>query len=365
VSYRGNTHPLRGAGTSLEASFLQKAMRGEIFDICTQHTGSHVMKKSIVLLMLLAAAGILMIGCKQDEGPGEQPPTGVSNEQQAIIYSAANDEFVKNDEITFVDADVQPTDYANFGLAKTDAAVTPLRWGRSITNVTKNVTVNVQPGDTIAIAKVEKTLSGELKIKALTAGGDTIVIKKPFTDASTRFVIFKRVARETNRFWLNWVPVASSLIKGGTIVPNNLINLTKLELLVPGVDTVTVTDPNAFFVRYRWLRIFAGGQHDTPVLTPGSRVTTRATLLSTSPDTDVVTLRYGFDATHHRRTKMLLVSETNNGNGTYTRVYELNWPVHFHLGFFHAGVDAMVKGTLFDDQAPYSVSWWGIPYRVM
>jgi len=324
------------------------------------------MKRSIVLLILLAAvAGIWVTGCKQDQGPGEQPPAGVSNEQQAIIYSAANDEFVKNDEITFSDADVQPTDYANFGLAKTDAAVTPLRWGRSFTSVTKNVTTTVQPGDTIAIAKIEKTLTGELRIKAKTAGGDTILIKKPFTDHSTRFVIFKRVGRDANRFWLNWVPVASSLIKGGTVEPNNLINLTKLELLVPGVDTVTVTDPNTFFVRYRWLRIYAGGQHDTPVLTPGTRVTMRATLVSASTDTDVVNLRYGFDATHHRRSKMLLVSETNSGNGTYTRVYELTWPVHFHLGFFHAGVDAMVKGTLFDDQAPYSVSWWGIPYRVM
>ncbi len=57
------------------------------------------MKKSIVLLMLLAVAtGIFVTGCKKDEGPGEQAPTGVSNEQSAIVYSATNDEFVKNDE---------------------------------------------------------------------------------------------------------------------------------------------------------------------------------------------------------------------------------------------------------------------------
>jgi hypothetical protein len=91
----------------------------------------------------------------------------------------------------------------------------------------------------------------------------------------------------------------------------------------------------------------------------------RATLMSASPDTDVVALRYGFDGAHFRRNRMSLVNESNNGDGTYTRVYELRWQVHFHRGFFHAGVDAMVKGTLFDDQAPYSVSWWGIPYRVM
>ena len=38
--------------------------------------------------------------------------------------------------------------------------------------------------------------------------------------------------------------------------------------------------------------------------------------------------------------------------------------VHFHRGFFHMGIDAITRATLMDDVAPYSVSWWGIPYRV-
>jgi hypothetical protein len=63
--------------------------------------------------------------------------------------------------------------------------------------------------------------------------------------------------------------------------------------------------------------------------------------------------------------RMACVSQADNGNGTFTRQFEIHWPVHFHLGFFNAGVDALTKETLFDDQAPYSVSWWGIPYRVM
>jgi hypothetical protein len=62
---------------------------------------------------------------------------------------------------------------------------------------------------------------------------------------------------------------------------------------------------------------------------------------------------------------MKCVSVANNGDGTFDRVFEISWPVHFHTGFFTAGVDAMTRGTLFDDQAPYSVNWWGIPYRVL
>jgi hypothetical protein len=38
--------------------------------------------------------------------------------------------------------------------------------------------------------------------------------------------------------------------------------------------------------------------------------------------------------------------------------------IHFHRGFFHLGLDAITRATLMDDSAPYSVSWWGIPYRV-
>lgn len=320
-------------------------------------------KVSAVLLTLAACAGLGMLGCNKETGPGEQSPAGVTNEQSAMEYYAANDEFVRNDEITFADREVEPMDYSTFG--KIDAAVTPLRWGRFITSITRTVTVTVQPGDTMAIAKVEKTIVGTLKIRAKTETGDTVVIQKPFTDASTRLVIFKRVARQTDRFWLNWVPVATSLVRGGTIPPNNVISIVKLVQYLPWGDSITVTDPNAFFLRYRWLRLFAGGQIDAPDLAAGSTVRLRATVVSASPDTDIVTLRYGFDALHGRRLRMKCLSETNNGGGTYTRVFEISWPVHFHRGFFHAGVDAMTKGTLFDDQAPYAVSWWGIPYRVL
>jgi hypothetical protein len=318
---------------------------------------------SAVLLTLAVCAGLGVLGCNKETGPGEQAPAGVTNEQSAMEYYAANDEFVMNDEITFADKEVEPMDYSTFG--KIDAAVTPLRWGRFITSITKTVTITVQPGDTTAVGKVEKTIVGTLKIRAKTEAGDTVVILKPFTDASTRLVIFKRVARQTDRYWLNWLPVATSLVNGGTIAPNNLIAIVKLTQYLPGGDSITVTDPNAFFLRYRWLRLFAGGQNDAPELTAGSTVRLVATVVSASADTDVVSLRYGFDALHGRRLRMKCTGETNNGDGTFTRVFEISWPVHFHRGFFHAGVDALTKGTLFDDQAPYAVSWWGIPYRVL
>jgi hypothetical protein len=302
-------------------------------------------------------------GNKEATEPSEMPPAGVTSEQTAMEFYAANDEFVQNDEITFADKDVEPTDYGTFG--KTDASVTPLRWGRIVTSITKTVTIEVQPGDTVAIGTVEKTIIGQLKIRAIAETGDTVTLSKPFTDISKRLILFKRVARNRDRYWFNWVPVASTLIKGGTAEPNNLISLTKVELFLPSGQTITITDPNAYWLRYRWLRIMTNARDDAPELTPGTMVRLRATLVSASPDTDLVALRYGFSLFHARRLRMSIVNEVDNGDGTFTREYEATWPVHFHRGYFHAGVDAITKGTLFDDQAPYSASWWGVPYRVL
>ena len=86
--------------------------------------------------------------------------------------------------------------------------------------------------------------------------------------------------------------------------------------------------------------------------------------MSTEADTDLVALRYGIGAGHKRRVRMQLVSEINNGDGTYTRLFSVPFVLHPYRGWFHAGIDAMTHQTLFDDTAPYAVSWWGIPYRV-
>jgi hypothetical protein len=326
------------------------------------------MKKSLLLVSsLVMLAGLFVGGCKKDNGPDDElAPSGVTNEEQAMTYFAKNDEFVANDEVTFSDAAIQPFDYGTFG--KVEASVTPIRWGRFITSVTRTVTTVVQPGDTIAISHVEKTIVGTLKIRAITAAGDSITIDKPYTNQAVRNVIFKRVSKDTKKFWLNWVPVASSLVEGGTAIPNNTVNITKMVFYLAGNDTITVVDPETYFLRYRWLKLFNGGRKDVPELVAGQPVKLEVTVVSASADTDLVALRFGFEGGNKKRARLALASEVNNGNGTYTRVFEVSRTaplfVHFHRGAFHLGVEAMTKASLFDDQAPYSVSWWGIPYRV-
>ena len=316
---------------------------------------------------IMALAGSVLAGCSNDStGPADdgQAPAGVSDEMTAIQYFAREDDFVKNEEETFGDVTLEPGEYATFG--KIDAAITPLRWGRIITGVNRSVTVNLLPGDSIAIARVTKTITGDFKIRALNGTGDTVVITKPFTDQSTRNVMFKRVRREPVRYWLNWLPVATSLVDGGTVGQSSSIDLVRLAMYLPGGDSVVVTDPNRFWLRYRWTYLYNAADSDVPEFTPGQRVRLQAKLTSAAADTDMVVLRFGVRGLQRARVRMRLTAEQfDPATGKYVRTYEIPFYTHAHTGFFHAGVDAMTRGTIFDDQAPYAVSWWGIPYRVL
>jgi hypothetical protein len=322
-----------------------------------------VMKKSFALLWTIAATvGLLVVGCnKNTNGPEEETaPAGVTDEQGAMKYAAENDEFVKNDEQTFADQDIQPTDYG-YLVGKVNAAITPLRWGRFISSVTRTYTVQIQPGDTIAVVHVHKNIVGTLKIKGINGAGDTVLVQKPFNDESDRNVLFKRIDRGP-RFWRNWLPVATSLVEGGT-VRNPQINITKLQMITRNGDTITVTDPQRFFLRYRWLR-YLNGDKDMAEVHGGDSVKIKVTLESSSPDTDLVALRFGFTSQYKHRAKMFQTSQQPGGLG-YIKTFERTFYVHNRPGHFHAAVDAATKATLFDDDiTKYSVSWWGVPYRV-
>jgi len=324
------------------------------------------MKKSLLFLLSASVlAGLFVSGCQKDDGLNDQAPLGVTNEEQAMKYYAMNDEFVANEEETFADKSVETFDYGTFG--KVDAAVTPLRWGRIISSVTRNVSSTIQLGDTLSISLVEKTIIGTLKIRGLNANKDTVTIEKPFTDTSTRKVIFKRVNRDTRKFWRNWVPVATSLVNGGTVASTPSVKITKLQFVNPNGEEVIVTNPNGYYLRYKWLRLFTGGQKDVPELIAGQELKIVLTLESTSPDTDLVALRYGAGSGQKKRVRLTMLTETKIANG-WERVFEISRTapkfVHFHRGFFHMGVEVMTKATLYDDVAPYAANWWGVPYRV-
>jgi hypothetical protein len=317
-------------------------------------------------------SAVVLSGCSDPDPitPGDGlPPTGVTNESEALAYFAVNEEFTVNADQTFADESIEPTDYGTFG--KVSSEIIPISWGRFVEETTVTTATTVEDGDTIAVVEVQKDITGTFRILAKYGEDDTttFLIEKPFVDHTVRNVVFRRVGRETDRFWLNWIPVATSLVDGGSVnTPvEQAIALTEIQLTKPGGEVVTITDPTNFFLRYRWRNMrHAAATEDVPEMSVGQTFSVRATIVSAAVDTDIVVLRYGFSPVARKRTAMSLVSETLNDDGTFTRVYEITADVRHHPGYFHVGVVAMTKKTLHDDDpAYYSVNWWGVPYRVL
>jgi len=331
------------------------------------------MKRSSVLLMLLALFGLFVVGCKNgDQGPDTQAdPPGVTNETTALSFAATNDGFVQNDELTFVDQAVESSNTSTFG--KVDSAIIPVRWGRFVNRggITRTVTTTVLPGDTIAVVNVQREIVGNFAILAKSNPQDTAfyLIQKPFHDHTVRNIVFKRATR-IGLFMARWVPVATSLVDGATVPPDDNISIIRVAVYYPNGDSLVVTNPDTTFLLYRWVRFFVPSWKDVPQFTPGDRVNIQVTVLSKDATGDFVALRYGVNAMHHKRALLDLLSEKDNGDGTYTRVYETSRNplrylfVHYHTGWFNMGIDALTKETLLQNPAPYSASWWGIPYRV-
>jgi hypothetical protein len=326
------------------------------------------------LLTVFAAAAL--VGCSDGMMPDDAAaPAGVSNEAEAMEFYATQDAFVVNAVQTFSDESLNPEEVPPIQAAGQE--IIPLSAGRFVDEVTVTATTTFDAGDTTATVQIDREMIGAFRILAKYNEDDTttFVVEKPFTDHSTRNILFKRVGRDTDRFWLNWTPIATSLVVGGTMdaplpvespTVASDIYLTELQFVKPNGETIVITDPLDTFLRYHWMNISAGRAHqDVPEMSMGEPFTVRATLVSASPDTDLVALRYGFSLTTHTRLWLPLISETDNGDGTFTRTYELTAEVRHHPGFFHAGLLAATRETLFDDDITnYSVSWWGIPYRV-
>lgn len=330
---------------------------------------------SLLLLLPFALVGMLMSGCSNNtSGPGEDiAPPGVTNEIEAMKYYALTDLFVAQEDDAFADATVEPAGVAIGAQADADVLV-PISWGRFVENVTQTADVSVAAGDSVATVVVTKDLSGTFNIVAKFSPDDTatVVIKKPFADQSVRKVMFKRVGRDNTKFWLNWKAMATSLVNGATVNPpaDQVLNLSEFILTRPNGEVVTITDPTNFFLLYKWrfmnMPVPVGTvSGDVPELQANQMISVNATLVSSSPDTDIAVLKYGFNPEQHRRMPMTLVSQTDNGDGTFTRVYQATAQVNDVPGTFQAGVLTMSHKTLYDgDPANYSVRWWGMPYRV-
>ncbi len=325
------------------------------------------MEKFGKLLSGVLVLGLTLVGCTKDEiitpaiDPNDQLYGSAQNDQQFFELFAQNDEFLRNDDIAMNDGP-SPAPFDD-EIVGTMTEIHPIRWARFIRNIQRSVQLDSVTADSLAYVTVTKTFNGVLVILARYDSTTIDTVRKDFTSQSKKRIIFKKIAND-RVIWRNWRPVAVSLIDGGT-TSSEAINIAQLELVYfnAGVrDSLVINDPLSTFFRIRRHRDING--MDVPDFTGGQEARMFATVVSASPDTDHVVLRYGFTPDgRRRRIRLHLISESFDGTN-YTRVYTRAFNMHFHRGVFAAAVDAMTHGTLFDDAEPVSTSFWGVPYMV-
>lgn len=293
----------------------------------------HTMK---VVAVFAALAALALAGCGKATSPLQSNidnggGTPGSDQAQVSAVLQNNPEYV--DEAVWASDQLQSYDSGS-GFA----AIRPLRWRRVITNVERNVSTEFGVPDsagnpTLAFVTVRKHITGKLMILAGSADStDTTKtqVEKPIDDHSVRKLVLARVAmRDTIRWRLVGTSGVNVKTNGGSTA------IASIRVQSAGIDT-TITDPLELH-RLRRILIFQPG---VPV-----------TITATTGRNDDVVLFYG----HDMRRRFV-----NNGDGTYT----FNIPGERFPGLRHFGVDALSRGTLFDDAAAYDSNAWLFPFAV-
>ncbi len=310
-------------------------------------------RATTAIVGMIAGSLFLLAGCQKNDNPTDAGISGLTTDQQAIQDIIASDSLFTSDAVSLNDGSAT--------LAKSATAILPGNWGRDIDFNSVNRTVTFQTVDDSTVIATMKTLfSGTVWIRAKYALTDTArtTIAKPFSESVTRFVRFVKVAK-TNVPRLNWRMREISVAQGGTT--NAAVTINQVRFFM-GTDTLTIADPANY-----WFRTGMPGGHQMPVFSQtfmqGFRM--EVTVTSTSPDSDIVSIHRPYWALGRwqYRAPMALVSQTDNGDGTFTRVYACSWS-GIRIGRHHIFVGVLTRASIFDDQAPFSSHYWGIPFIV-
>ncbi len=314
----------------------------------------------ILFACVVLVTSVFIIGCKDSVNAPNLSTSSQSNlstaEKQAITQMAEQDSAVASFDPSFNES--QSDSY----LGKTDAAITPyFVWQHVIlTNKAYSFTT---VGDS-AYLKVTKTYQGVLNIAASTQGGGTspdTIITKNFTSVLNRQLLFVKIDSTDNPM-LNWKLAGISLVSGGAGTSSGNFNINSLTLTLSSGDTVTITDPQNFFIArsYLWNR-----WHSCPQYNANDSVKVSVEVYSAYADTDFVTITYGADSyeQHRDKVKLDLVSQMPSGSG-YVRVFERTFKLRNYRGYFSAVLNAFTRQTIYDDSAPVESNTWGLPYKV-
>jgi len=312
-----------------------------------------LLRKHFLFLAFLGRT-IFFVGCQDNS---VEPTTSTTTADKQAIVDVINSDSL----LTSFDTNYNEDGALNY-LAKTNSEIKPFKVWQKMDLVNKAVDINFN-GDT-AYAHITKTFDGTLYIAGslnINSTEPDTVFKKTFTSVITRNVVLVKMTKEDTTI-NRWVIKAVSLAEGGT--PSSNINITKISVLLPNDDTLSISSPNDYYLVRKW-GWFWWRWHNVPVIEHNKDVRIQVELTSAYADTDFVSLTYGFSKFDGERCKKRfdLVSTNENG-GIYTKVYEQTFRSNYFPGFFHAVINAIPKQVLFDDSVAVESNTWGIPYYI-
>lgn len=297
------------------------------------------MKKFVALALGLVLVAALAAGCgkstpsePQDLGSGSTATPTAEDIAQVNAEVSANTPYVEED--VYEGTDPARLDAADGALA----AVRPLSWWRTIRSVTRRFDTQYLDPDsagrpTTAVVTVHKRLQGSFNVLV----GDSLatpdsLLRKPLDDRWVRRLLLKRV-RVDSTGQVRWRLAGTS---GVEVTSDGAVtNIQSVRVQAGGLDT-TITDPLQMHRMRRVLHIPAGTE-------------VRVTVQTGAPDDLVLFYRWMHRARFH-----------NEGNGAYT----YRWMSGGEGGLRHFGVNALSRGTLFDDAAPYDSNAWMFAFVV-
>ncbi len=311
------------------------------------------------IFSVLFVTGMIFIigGCSEES----TTPVVLSDEEAIQMQVATIDsvaDYSASDEASINDGEAKDWEYSAF--PKLAVPIDPLRWGRIVDNVNRQINVTII-GDTVAVADLTRSINGRIVISAMydTSVNPTMIVKQFQTEVHRR-IRFERIAR-TRDPRLNWIPFAITPVYGETDTTD--YEIVRLEMYTP-YDTIEVTDP-----LMHWFRL--GRWNDgIPVLAAGDSMMVRVRVRSTNQLRESAVIRHSCD---HRfnyrfRNRMGIVDSTFSGN-MYEREYENRFmvriPTTANIGRYNVIADVMSYNSLHDDQAPYMNMFMGIPYIVV
>ena len=288
--------------------------------------------------VLLALAGMVLAGCghstNSTQASTTAPPAG-SDQAQVASVLAENPDYVNED--LYQSQLAQSYDQSS-GMA----AIQPLRFWRSITDVQTSFDTQFGPPDstgrpTSALVTIHRHLTGSFNIVAgSTTPTDTSrsLIQKPLDDNWTRKIALVRAPDRFGPAITRWRLAGTSGVDVRT--QGGVTAVQSVRIQATNLDT-TITDPLELHRIRRVLFVPEGSQ---------------VTLTVTTANSSDVVLFYG----HDQRRRF-----TNNGDGTFTFTFTAGR----FIGLRNFGVDALSHGTLFDDAAAYDSNAWVFPYVVV